>query len=94
LFFIRRTEVNPEEEEPTGWVPLSIKISFDSGEIHVTKIDEVRTQATCVIVKWLIYVYFISPMFANILTRPFLQLVLNVATLIRYFRNNANMTDE
>ncbi|XP_020628077.1 PAB-dependent poly(A)-specific ribonuclease subunit PAN2-like [Orbicella faveolata] len=35
-----RSEVNTEEEEVTGWIPLSIKISFDSGEIQVTKIDE------------------------------------------------------
>jgi len=35
-----RSEVNAEEEEVTGWVPLSIKISIDSGEIRVTKIDE------------------------------------------------------
>lgn len=45
LFLIRRLEVNAEEEDVTGWIPLSIKISFDSGEIQVTKIDEVRTMA-------------------------------------------------
>ena len=59
VFFIRRQEVNTEEEEVTGWVPLSIKISLDSGEIHVTKIDEVRTLVTTGIVKRLIYVYYI-----------------------------------
>ncbi|XP_027041539.1 PAN2-PAN3 deadenylation complex catalytic subunit PAN2-like isoform X1 [Pocillopora damicornis] len=34
-----RVEV-PEEERLNGWVPLSIMISFDSGKMQVTKIDE------------------------------------------------------
>lgn len=40
LYFIRRTDFH-EDEELTGWIPLSIRISFDSGGMHVTKIDEV-----------------------------------------------------
>ena len=53
--------MNTEEEEVTGWVPLSIKISIDSGEIRVTKIDEVRELATTGIFKRLILFRPCSP---------------------------------
>lgn len=53
--------MNTEEEEVTGWVPLSLKISIDSGEILVTKIDEVRELATIGIFKRLILFRPCSP---------------------------------
>ena len=70
LFLIRRLEVNAEEEDVTGWIPLSIKISFDSGEIQVTKIDEVRTLAATKYLNSKV-INFISPMLTRALVRLF-----------------------